>query len=178
MPLRQQRTVFQGRLLTVSLDTVELPNGAVREFEIIHHGGGAAVVAVDDNSRVCLLRQYRHAVDQWLWELPGGMLEEREDPLRAARRELTEEAGIVAKEWRPLGPVITSPGAFTETVHLYLATGLVRGAASPEAGEVFEVTWLPLDEAVGKALDGEISDAKTVIGLCRAQAARLRHALK
>ena len=163
------KTVFRGRIIELSLDQVTLPNGAAAEFEIVHHPGGAAVVALDGERRVCLLRQYRHAFGDWLWELPAGKLDHREPPLECARRELEEEAGRQARDWRPLGRIISSPGVFTEVVHLFLARDLVPVAARTEAHEVLEVHWIDWDTGLSMARRGDILDAKTLVGLYRAR---------
>jgi 8-oxo-dGTP pyrophosphatase MutT (NUDIX family) len=160
-------------VIAVDVERVELPNRAVADLEIIRHPGGAAAVAVNADREVCLLHQYRHALDGWLWELPAGKLDGGEKPLRAARRELAEEAGVTATRWTRLGEFVSSPGVFTEVVHLFLATGLTTARAQPEASEVFEVRWIALDRALALALRGDISDGKTVVGLARA-AARLQ----
>lgn len=170
MAVQQQRNVFTGRIIRVDVETVELPNGASVEFEIVRHPGGAATVAVNSHDEVCLLRHYRHAIGVWLWELPAGTLDSAaEQPLAAARRELQEETGLTATRWESLGGMASSPGVLTEVVHLFLASELAQHSASPERGEVFEIAWMPLQEAVAKALQGEISDGKTVVGICRAQ---------
>jgi ADP-ribose pyrophosphatase len=169
----EKRNAFSGRVIAVDVERVELPNGAVAEFEIIRHPGGAAAVAVNARGQVCLLRQFRHALSDWLWELPAGKLDGAEKPLFAARRELEEEAGVTASRWRALGRYVSSPGVFTEVVHLFLATGLEPAPARPEASEVFEIRWLALDRALTLALSGKIVDGKTVVGLMRA-AARLK----
>ena len=161
---------FDGRIVAVDVQEIRLPNGELRVFEIVRHPGGAAVVALDAERRVCLLNQLRPVVGRWVSELPAGKLDPGEPPLVTAQRELEEEAGVRATHWDALGQVLSSPGVFTEVVHLYLATGLEKLAARPEAGEVFTVGWEPLDEACRRALAGEIVDAKTVIGLLRAQA--------
>jgi ADP-ribose pyrophosphatase len=103
--------------------------------------------------------------------VPAGKLDAGEPPTETARRELAEEAGVAAREWRELGQVVSSPGVFTEVVHLYLARGLTPVATAREPGEVFETHWVPLAEAAARALCGDIVDAKTVIGLLRAAAA-------
>jgi 8-oxo-dGTP pyrophosphatase MutT (NUDIX family) len=120
--------------------------------------------------KICLLRQYRHAAGGWLWELPAGKLEPGEMPSGTARRELVEEAGIEAEDWIDLGTMHSSPGILTEVVHLYLATGLRRVAKSHEIHEVIEIHWIELGQALDWCLDGTITDAKTLIGLFRAQA--------
>ena len=170
MPERLIRPVYQGRAVRLDLERVVLPNGHEIELEIIRHPGGAATVAVDERDRVCLLRQYRHAAGGWLWELPAGKLDAGEAPQRTASRELAEEAGVKADTWSSLGQLVSSPGVFTEVVHLFLARGLSPTRTAPEPGECLEVHWVPRRQAVQRALDGDIEDAKTVIGLLRADA--------
>jgi 8-oxo-dGTP pyrophosphatase MutT (NUDIX family) len=145
-----------------------LPNGSTAELEIMHHPGGAAVVALDGAGHVCLLRQYRHAVGGWLWELPAGKLDNNEAPLLCAQRELEEEAGMRAADWQSLGKIVSSPGVFTEVIHLYCARTLTAVPTRPEEHEVIEVHWLPWAEALRMAQTGEIEDAKTLAGLLRA----------
>lgn len=165
-----QREIYRGRIIRLALERVRLPNGATAELEIVHHPGGAAVVALDAQGRVCLLRQYRHAAGGWLWELPAGKLDPGEAPALTARRELEEEAGMRAASWQALGRIVSSPGVFTEVIHLYLARELTPVAAQTEAHEVIEVHWYPWAEALRMAQVGEIEDAKTLAGLLRAQA--------
>ena len=166
--MTQQRTIFEGRIIRLTLDTVQLPNGAIAELEIVHHPGGAAVVALDAGGRVCLLRQYRHAAGGWLWELPAGKLDGGEAPLLCAQRELEEEAGMQAGDWQALGKIMSSPGVFTEVIHLFLARTLTAVPARAEDHEVIEVHWFPWSEALHMAQAGEIEDAKTLAGLLRA----------
>jgi len=159
---------FRGRIVEVAVEQVTLPNGRPMTLEVVRHPGGAAVVALDANNRVCLLRQYRHVVGGWVWELPAGKLDPDEPPATTARRELAEEAGVEAARWNDLGRLISSPGIFTETIHLYLAREHAAVPAQPEEHELFEVHWVPLGEAVERAARGEIVDGKTVAGLFRA----------
>lgn len=170
----RRRSIYRGRIVDLGLETVGLPNGESAELEIIRHPGGAAVVALDDQNQVCLLRQYRHASGGWLWELPAGKLEPDETPLVTARRELSEEAGVTADRWTDLGALHSSPGILTEVIHLYLADGLRRAAHDHETHEVIEIHWLPFAQALNWCLDGTITDAKTLIGLFRAQASYRR----
>jgi ADP-ribose pyrophosphatase len=164
------RTVYAGRVITLNVETVRLPNGHVTDLEIMHHPGGAAVVAIDGELRVCLLRQFRHAVGGWIWELPAGKLEPAEPALETARRELIEEAGVAGGDWVSLGDYVSSPGVFTETVKLYMARGLRAVNIAHEAAELIEIHWVPFGEACHRALSGDINDGKTALGLLRAQA--------
>ncbi|HET7757666.1 MAG TPA: NUDIX hydrolase [Steroidobacteraceae bacterium] len=164
-----QTVRFTGRVVSVTTDAVLLPNGHRAELEVVHHPGGAVAVAVDREERVCLLRQYRYAAGGWLWELPAGKLEPHEPPLATAQRELAEEAGVAARNWRPLGTCLSSPGVFTEVLHLYLATGITPAVTAHERAEVIEIHWLPIAQACDRALEGSITDAKTIVGLLRAR---------
>lgn len=166
--LIDRKEIFSGRVIKVSVDEVQLPTGMRIPLEIVRHPGGAAVVAIDDQERICLLRQFRHAAGGYIHELPAGKLEPDEPPEVTARRELTEEASVSATQWESLGAYLSSPGCFTEVIHLYLATGIQQATGAPEADEVFQVEWWPLREAVEKALSGEFTDAKTIIGILRA----------
>jgi len=173
MPVVKVR--YRGRIVNLRTERVTLPNGVTTELEIIGHPGGAAAAAVNDRGEICLLHQYRHAVSGWLWELPAGRIEAGEPPVDTARRELAEEAGVGARTWQPLGVMVSSPGVFTERVHLFLATGLEPAVIDREADEVLEVHWVPLSRAYRAALDGAvaglpISDAKSALGIVRAAA--------
>ncbi|WP_295383851.1 NUDIX hydrolase [uncultured Thiodictyon sp.] len=169
-PILQREPIFRGRVIDVGLETVELPNGNRVDLEIVRHPGGAAAVALDEQQRVCLLRQYRHAGDGWLWELPAGKLDPGESPLTTATRELAEEAGVTARDWTGLGFIHSSPGVFTEVIHLWLARDLAIADHARECDEVMEVHWVALREALDWCNDGTITDAKTLVGLYRANA--------
>jgi len=164
---QNRRRVYTGRVITLDVADVTLPNGHVATLEMIGHPGGAAVVAVNHRNEVCLLRQYRHVAGGWLWEVPAGKLDGK-SPDVTARAELAEEAGFTARDWQSLGEVISSPGVFGEIVHLYLARELTPVPPAPEAAEVIEVHWVPLADAMARALSGELVDAKSVIALLRA----------
>ena len=164
----ENRKIYDGRVIKVSVDTVVLPNGRRVPREIVRHPGGAAVVAIDAQDRVCMLRQYRHAAGGYIHELPAGRLEPDEPPEATARRELVEEASVSAAHWTSLGAYFSSPGVFTEVIHLFLATGLAPATANHEPDEVIQVEWWPLALAVERARNGELADAKTIIGILRA----------
>lgn len=167
--LKERKTLYTGRIVTLQLDRVVLPNGTECEFEIVKHPGGAAIVALDNDLRVCMLRQYRYAAGDWIWELPAGKLDSGESPRQAAQRELLEEGGVTACQWEDLGSMLSSPGVFTEVIHLFLARDLKQASQSHERHEIIEVHWLPLADACAQALDAGIRDAKTLTGLLRAQ---------
>jgi 8-oxo-dGTP pyrophosphatase MutT (NUDIX family) len=170
MSLLKRTDHFRGRVVHVTVDDVMLPNGHRTALDVVHHPGGAAVVALDGEARVCLLRQYRYVADGWLWELPAGKLEPHEAPRATAQRELAEEAGAQGARWQSLGHYLSSPGVFTEVIHLFLATELSPAASAHESSEVIEVHWVALEEARRWALEGTIRDGKTIVGVLRAAA--------
>ncbi|HLE94206.1 MAG TPA: NUDIX hydrolase [Sulfuricaulis sp.] len=163
-----KKILYRGKIINLYVENVTLPNGARVEFEIVEHPGGAAVVALDEHNRVCLLRQYRHVMQGWMWELPAGKLDRGEPPLTTAKRELEEEAGLRAIHWISLGKMISSPGVFTEIVYLYLAQNLEHVPVNTETHELIEVHWIPFQGALTMASTDEITDAKTLAGLFRA----------
>jgi 8-oxo-dGTP pyrophosphatase MutT (NUDIX family) len=164
-----KQVIYRGKIVSLCLERVALPNGTTAELEIVQHPGGAAVVALDRDGRLCLLRQYRHVAGGWVWELPAGKLEPGEAPLVTAQRELQEEAGLRAGCWESLGEVLSSPGIFTEVVHLFRATMLSPAPPDNELHELIEVHWLPFTEALRLAQNNAITDGKTLAGLLRAQ---------
>ncbi|MDP9007988.1 MAG: NUDIX hydrolase [Pseudomonadota bacterium] len=158
-----------GRVIQVSTERLRYSNGREYDIDFVRHPGAAAVVAIDSNQRVCVVRQYRHGVQDFLWEIPAGKLDAGEPPEVCALRELREETGVEAKIWTSLGLYIPAPGIFTEVIHLYLARDLNIGPASPDADEELELKWLPLEEAIGLILRGEWNDGKTSMALWRTQ---------
>ncbi len=156
-------------MIQVSTERLRYANGREFDIDFVRHPGAAAVVAVDGAGRVCLVRQYRHGVADFLWEIPAGKLDAGEAPDICAVRELAEETGVRARHWTSLGLYIPAPGFFTEVIHLYLARDLQIGSPAPDADEELELQWLPLDEALQKLLTGEWNDGKTALALWRAQ---------
>ncbi len=165
-----QAEVFSGRVLRLTKDTVRLENGDISEREVVHHRGGACVLALTPGRAVYLVRQYRYAIGCEMWELPAGKLEPGEDPFDAARRELTEEVGVTADRWRSLGAFFPTVGYCTEAIHMYIATDLHPAAMHLDTDEFLEPYLLPLDEVVQRILRGEIQDSKTIIGCLKAKA--------
>jgi 8-oxo-dGTP pyrophosphatase MutT (NUDIX family) len=161
--------IHKGRVIDVSSERLKYADGREDEIDFVRHPGAAAMVAVDDAGRVCLVRQYRHGIADFLWEIPAGKLDRGEAPEVCAARELSEEAGVTARRWNSLGLYIPAPGIFNEVIHIYLARDLEVGASTPDSDEELELKWMPLDEAIGRVLKGEWNDGKTALGLLRAQ---------
>ena len=165
------RVVFHGVLIDVSHMTVRLPNGREALREVVHHKGAAAIVPVDEQGFVTLVRQHRVVVDRLMLEIPAGKLETvGEDPLACAHRELEEETGLHAAHMELLCPMITTPGFCTERISLYMATGLSMHAAHLDADEFLHTVRMPLREAADLAMRGKFSDGKTALGLLLAWA--------
>ena len=165
------RNIYNGRVVTLNVETVQLPNGVTVDLETIRHPGAAAVVPVKDDGTVVLIRQFRHAAGGFIYEIPAGKLNPGEDPLHCAARELEEEVGYRAASFVLLTSIFTAPGFADEVIHIYQATGLTKGRQQLDRDEVLEVVELPLAEAVKKIAEGTIRDAKTIVGV---QAAYLR----
>jgi ADP-ribose pyrophosphatase len=159
------RTVYRGPVFWVTADDVEEPGGVRARREVIHHTGSVVVLAVDESRatpRVLLERQYRHPANGYLWELPAGRIDPGEKALHAAKRELLEETGYTAKNWRRILKFYASPGFVAETMSVYLATSLKAGRAQPEADEVIHKRLVPLSTVLRMVLNGTIRDAKTI----------------
>lgn len=167
------RDIYRGRIVHLTSEEVRLPNGHAMTLEIVRHPGAAAVAALDADDRVTLLRQYRHAVGGYLWEVPAGVLDPGESPLECARRELAEEAGLQAERFESAGSVVTCPGFCDEVIHLFVASGLTPVARRPDADEVIDdVRAVPLADALAMIAAGEIRDAKTIAALSQAELRR------
>ena len=164
----QSEAIFDGQVLHVRRDTVELPDGHPATREHILHVGAVAVLALTDTNEVILERQYRYPFHDILTEIPAGKLNSREeDPLSAAKRELAEETGIHAKKWRRLGDFYGSPAILGERLQLFLAEDLSRGQTHTDEDEFLEVFQMPLTELVAKVLAGDIPDGKTQVAALR-----------
>ena len=164
----ESREIYQGKIVDLSLDRVTLPNGNVCDLEVVRHPGASAVVPVDADRNVLLVRQYRYATSGWLYEIPAGKLDDDEDPAVCAAREVEEEVGVRPGRLTPMGWIWTTPGFSDERIWLYLATELVASKQSLQPDEVLSVERMPIDEAVEMARRGEIRDAKSICGLLRA----------
>lgn len=166
------KLIYDGKVIKVTLDTVELENGNTSKREVVHHHGGAAVVALNENNEIYLVKQYRYALGLELIEIPAGKLEKGEDPFEAAKRELGEEAGLVAAEYKDLGYIIPTCGYDSELIYLYAAKNLSCVPQHLDADEFVSVYTMPVDEAVAKVMSGEITDGKTVAAILKVKVLR------
>jgi 8-oxo-dGDP phosphatase len=170
--------IYTGRIISLRKDTVAMPGGGTSDREVVHHPGAVGVVALDDDDRVVMVRQYRHAIGEHLWELPAGLRDvDGEPPVDSARRELAEETQLAAERWSLLVSQHPSPGFCDELIHLYLAEGL-SDVARPD-GFVVEheeldmtIERVPLAQAVQWVFDGTVRNALAVIGLLAAAQVR------
>jgi ADP-ribose pyrophosphatase len=170
--LKHSQLIHQGRIIRLEQHTVEFPDGTTGQLDVVRHPGAAAVVPLLDDPaaedpRVLLIRQFRHAVGGWLWEIPAGRLDggEKDHPERCARRELKEETGCTAESLRPLLSIVTTPGFSDEVIHIFLATGLTPGEHAREEDEFMELHEVKLSKVRKMIQDNEITDVKTLIGL-------------
>ena len=166
------KRVFDGLILHIDHVTNRLPNGKLAAREIARHIGASAVVPVDGDGNVYLVRQFRAPIDEVLLEVPAGKLDYKgEDRLEAAKRELAEETGLTAKTWTHLSDIVTTPGFSDEKISLFLARELSAGESHPDDDEFLNVVRMPLSDAVAAVSRGEITDAKTICALMLANAA-------
>lgn len=162
--------VYRGKTISVRKDIVKLPNGKEALREVVEHPGAVAVAAVNDQNELIMVRQFRYAFEKEILEIPAGKMDKGpEGPLEAARRELKEETGLTAGKLTYLGGMYPSVGFLNEVIHLFLAQDLTEGSQNPDEDEFLKVTALPFGEVVSMVLNGEISDAKTVVGVLRSR---------
>jgi 8-oxo-dGDP phosphatase len=170
---------YRSNLLAVRTDTVVMPDGSVAERDVVGHPGAVAVLALDDDDRVLMIRQYRHPVSRLLWEIPAGLRDVAGEPIHlTAQRELLEETGYRARDWHALADYFTSPGMTDERMRLFLARGLTEVPPEErnfvaEQEEAHMLTgWVPLDRGVSMILSGEIHNGPATVGILSAYAAR------
>jgi 8-oxo-dGTP pyrophosphatase MutT (NUDIX family) len=178
-PVVASDTLVRGRLVTVRTDKVRMPGGNLAERDVVLHPGAVAVLALDETGQVLMIRQYRHPVSKLLWEIPAGLRDVAGEPLLVtAQRELLEEAGYRARDWRVLADYYSSPGFTNERLRIFLARDLELVPAAerdfvPEDEETqLVLAWLPLDEAVGKVLAGDLHNSAAALGILAGYAAR------
>ncbi len=159
------KNIYKGRIVNLNLESVTLPNGATVELEVIHHPGAAAVVPLKEPRTVILIRQYRHAVGGYIYEIPAGKLHPGEDPRECALREMEEEIGYKAGALEHVVSTYTTPGFTDEVIHIYKATQLGRGKQNLGRDEVLDIAEFPLEKTIAMIREGVIKDAKTIVGL-------------
>jgi len=157
--------IRKGKVFDFYTENITLPNGVTLDMEIVRHPGAAAIVPIMDGHTVLLLKQYRHAVGGFIWEIPAGTLDPGEDARRCAERELTEETGYAADHYERLAEITPLPAYSDERIHLFLATGLTRAAQKLDEDELLYVHRIKLNQAMKMIKQGEIQDAKTITGL-------------
>lgn len=177
MALISSERLYTGRIINLDRDTVRFPDGSVGQLEMVRHPGASAVAPFlddprDPDPRVLLIRQFRHAAEDFIWEVPAGRLDPGESPEECARRELEEETGMRARAIERLTTIYTTPGFTDERIHLFLAHGLEAGAHRREADEFMELHTLRWSEIMAKVRSGEVQDAKTLTTLLFVQCFR------
>ena len=163
----ESKEIFNVRVIRVTLDKVQLEDGTTSTREVVHHHGGACVLPVDADGNVTMVRQFRYALGEELWELPAGKLEAGEDPFEAAKRELSEECGLTADTYTELGVVYPTVGYDSERIYLWAAEGLHTVGQHLDAGEFLDVVKMPFAQALGLVMDGTIRDSKTQVALLK-----------
>ena len=163
----ERQEIFSGRVVKLHVDKVALPNGGTSTREIVDHPGGVAILALDDEGRVPVVRQYRYAFSRVMLEIPAGKREAGEEPMVTAMRELKEEVGAQAASWQSLGTLIPSPGCYGETLYLYLARGLSFGDVQPDEDEFLAVERMDFGELYELCMSGAVQDAKTVAAVLK-----------
>jgi ADP-ribose pyrophosphatase len=164
------RRVYSGRIINLDIDTVRFPDGSTGELEMIRHSGASAIVPflgdpAGNDPQILLLKQYRYAADDFLYEIPAGRLDPGEEPIDCARRELMEETGCEAERIEHLYSFYTTPGFTDEMIHAFMAVGLERGESRLETDEFITVETMTLSHALGLIQKGEIKDAKTALAI-------------
>jgi ADP-ribose pyrophosphatase len=157
--------IYDGKILNLRVDTVELPDKKYSKREIVEHPGAVAIIAVNDKNEMIMIRQYRKSIDKILLEIPAGKLEINEEPIASAKRELKEETGYTADKIEYIMEFYTSPGFSNEKIYLFLAQGLAEGEQELDVGEYIDVEKYSVDELMKMIKFGEIVDSKTIVGI-------------
>lgn len=157
--------IYEGKLLNLRVDTVEIPDKRYSKREIVEHPGGVAVIPITKDNSIILVKQYRKAVEKFLLEIPAGKLEINEEPRETAIRELKEETGFTANKVEYLLEFYTSPGFSNEKIYLFLATDLIEGEATPDTGEFVDIEKYNINDLIKMVERGEIIDSKTIIAI-------------
>lgn len=157
--------VYSGKIINLRVDTVELPHQKYSKREIVEHPGGVAVIAMDENGKIPIVKQYRKAAEDFLLEIPAGKLEHGENPVDTAKRELLEETGYVAEELEELASFYSSPGFTNEIIHVFSAKNLIKGEAKPDEDEYIEIEYYTIEELKEMVANKMIKDSKSIISI-------------
>ena len=163
----EQQIQYEGRIIRLRVDKAQLPNGKIATREVVEHNGGVCIAALTEQQELLFVRQFRYPYQEVVLELPAGKIDKGEEPLACGKRELTEETGASAQQYRSLGRLYPSPGYCGEVIHLFLATGLSFGRMNLDEDEFLEVERIPLEKAVQMVLDNEVPDAKTQVAVLK-----------
>jgi ADP-ribose pyrophosphatase len=158
-------TLHEGRVFNLVKENYTLDNGVTSEMDFVQHPGAAAMVPMINSTEVILIKQYRHAIRDFIWEIPAGTLDPEESPLNCAQRELIEETGYAAADWHQLGTITPLPGCSDERIHIFLALSLEIAEQDLDDDEMLKVHQIKLEDALQMIVTGEIADAKTISGL-------------
>ena len=167
--INSRTTIHQGRVFTLVTENIILPNEVAIDIDILRHPGASAIVPLSHKNTVILIKQYRHAIGEYIWEIPAGTLDPEESPMACAKRELTEETGFSANQWRKLGEITPVPGYSDERIHIFLATDLTPAKQNLDKDEVLNVHEIGFDQGIKMIYKGEIQDSKTIAGLFMAK---------
>lgn len=167
-PNGRRQSIYEGHVVHLWREGVDMPDGRSIDFEVVRHAPATAILAIDDRERAILVHQFRHALGKQIWEVPAGIMEDGEDPLVCARRELREETGFTASDWISLGSMYTAPGFCDEIIHLFLARGLSSGVQNLDDNEFLAPHAIPLARVREMAASGELDDSKSIVALYRA----------
>ncbi len=157
--------IYEGKIVNLRIDTVELPDKKYSKREIVEHPGAVGIIPITHDNCIIMVKQFRKAIEKYILEIPAGKLEVNEEPRETAKRELKEETGYDSNQMEYLLEFYTSPGFSNEKVHLFLATDLIEGEACPEIGEFIEITKIKIEDLMKMIDRGEILDSKTIIGI-------------
>ncbi|HIS04788.1 MAG TPA: NUDIX hydrolase [Candidatus Fimenecus stercoravium] len=159
--------IYKGRIINMRVDDAMLPDGRTAKREVVEHPGGVCIAALTEQEELLFVEQFRYPYGEVVLELPAGKLEYGEDPLEAGKRELQEETGAAAQDYRSLGKLYPTPGYCGEIIHLYLATDLTFSAQHPDDDEFLELRRIPLEKAFQMVMENKIADAKTQVGILK-----------
>lgn len=161
----EEKHIYKGNVINVSMQTVILPNGKEATRDIVKHPGAAVIIAISANHEIYLVEQYRKPIDRITLEIPAGKLDEGEEPIECASRELKEETGLESKRIKHIASIHSTPGFSNEILHMFVATELTEGNSNADEDEFISSVKIPIEKTIKMILDGEITDSKTIVGI-------------